>query len=72
MAVAGGSGVPDLRYSTAQIHSVFSDIVLGGLLVPAAMPKFDDILEPAEVRDIQAFILGQAHAASVPEIPVSP
>jgi quinohemoprotein ethanol dehydrogenase len=69
MAVAGGSGVPDLRHSTAQTHAIFSEIVLEGRLIPAGMPKFDDVLEPDEVRGIQAWILEQARAASAAASP---
>jgi quinohemoprotein ethanol dehydrogenase len=65
MAVGGGSGVPDLRYSTEQTHEIFSRIVLDGMLEPAGMPKFDDIFGPDGARAIQAFILQQARAGAV-------
>jgi PQQ-dependent dehydrogenase (methanol/ethanol family) len=64
MVVGGGSGVPDLRYASAGTHAIFADIVRGGALEAAAMPRFDDILDEDEVRIIQAFILQQARAAS--------
>lgn len=66
VAVGGGSGVPDLRYTTAVTHAGFSGIVLGGVLEPKGMPRFDDVLTPGEVRAIQAFILEQAELASHP------
>lgn len=64
MAVGGGSGVPDLRYSTAATHAIFPAIVLDGMLEPAGMPKFNDIFEPDETRAIQAFVLQQARVAA--------
>jgi PQQ-dependent dehydrogenase (methanol/ethanol family) len=63
-AIGGGSGVPDLRYASASTHETFSRILLEGLREPGGMPRFDDFLDPADVRAIQAWILEQAHNAS--------
>ncbi len=63
-AVGGGSGVPDLRYLSAAQHALFADTVLRGLRVPGGMPRFDDLLDAAEVRAIQAFVLDRARAAA--------
>ena len=63
-AVGGGSGVPDLRYSSEGVHAVFSKIVLEGLREPGGMPRFDDLFDANEVRMIQAWILEQARIAS--------
>jgi PQQ-dependent dehydrogenase (methanol/ethanol family) len=59
-AIGGGSGVPDLRYLSAAQHQLFSETVLGGLREGMGMPRFDDKLSPADVRNIQAWILEQA------------
>ncbi len=57
MAVGGGSGVPDLRYSDASVHEQYADIVLGGLRVAGGMPSFADLLTADDVRAMQAWIL---------------
>lgn len=65
-AVAG-SGVPDLRYATAQVHREFAAIVLGGAREARGMPSFKDLLTRAQVRAIQAYVLSRA--ATSTEIP---
>jgi quinohemoprotein ethanol dehydrogenase len=37
-AIGGGSGVPDLRYTTPETHAIFSDIVLAGLREAGGTP----------------------------------
>jgi quinohemoprotein ethanol dehydrogenase len=59
-----GSGVPDLRYATAATHHQFASIVLGGARAQGGMPSFKDALNRDQVRDIQAYILSRAAAAS--------
>ncbi|MAG33943.1 MAG: PQQ-dependent dehydrogenase, methanol/ethanol family [Deltaproteobacteria bacterium] len=63
-AIGGGSGVPDLRYTTPETHAIFSDIVLAGLREAGGMPRFDDLLDAADVRRLQAWILEQARIGS--------
>jgi PQQ-dependent dehydrogenase (methanol/ethanol family) len=60
LAVGGGSGVPDLRYSDEATHAAFADIVLGGQRTPSGMPGFADRLDAERVRWIQAWILERA------------
>ncbi|MFI5058428.1 MAG: c-type cytochrome, partial [Candidatus Acidiferrales bacterium] len=64
-AVAG-SGVPDLRYATAQVHQQFASIVLGGARESRGMPSFSDLLTRDQVRTIQAYVLSQAAASAKP------
>jgi mono/diheme cytochrome c family protein len=64
-AVAG-SGVPDLRYATAQVHQQFAAIVLGGIRESRGMPSFKDLLSPKQVRAIQAYVLSRAAASAAP------
>ena len=61
-AIAGP--VPDLRYSTAEVHAQFEDIVLKGARSKLGMPSFAGKLTPDQLRDIQAYILSRAEAAS--------
>ncbi len=59
-AIGGGSGVPDLRYTTASDHELFESIVLGGLRLEGGMPVYADRLSPADVHSIQAWVLQRA------------
>jgi PQQ-dependent dehydrogenase (methanol/ethanol family) len=54
--------VPDLRTAPPEIWSQYEAIVLGGALADGGMASFKDILTPADVADIQAYVLSQAHA----------
>jgi quinohemoprotein ethanol dehydrogenase len=65
-AVAG-SGVPDLRYATAQVHQQFAAIVLDGTRESRGMPPFNDLLTRDQVRAIQAYVLSRAAASA--EVP---
>lgn len=49
--------LPDLRRMAPGVHAGFEQIVLGGLLVPRGMPKWDDRLTPAQVRAIHAYLI---------------
>ncbi len=55
--------IPDLRRLKPELHAIFPDIVLKGALLPLGMARFDDILKPADVDDIHAFVIDQAWAA---------
>jgi mono/diheme cytochrome c family protein len=57
-AVAGA--LPDLRYSTAEVHAQFDAIVLGGARAQLGMPAFADRLDVEQVRAIQAYVLARA------------
>jgi quinohemoprotein ethanol dehydrogenase len=48
---------PDLRRMTPETHKVFSDIVLRGLYLPAGMPRWDDILSPAQAEAIHTYLI---------------
>jgi len=63
-AVAGP--LPDLRYSSAEIHRQFSAIVLQGTLESAGMPSFKDVLEKNKVRAIQVYVLSRAEESAHP------
>ena len=40
-------------------HDAFDQIVLEGLLLPNGMPRWDDLLEPEQVRAIHAFLIDE-------------
>jgi quinohemoprotein ethanol dehydrogenase len=54
---------PDLRRLNAGLHAEFKDIVLHGLLAPAGMERFDDILSEKDVENIHAYLIDQAWVA---------
>ena len=49
--------LPDLRRMSAGVHAGFAQIVLGGLLVPRGMPRWDDRLDAGQVKAIHAFLI---------------
>jgi glucose dehydrogenase len=64
VGVVSSSGIPDLRYATAETHHQFESIVLGGAREQFGMPSFKDALKRDQVRAIQAYILSRAAAAA--------
>jgi PQQ-dependent dehydrogenase (methanol/ethanol family) len=64
VGVVSGSGVPDLRYASAETHHQFEAIVLGGARESRGMPSFHDALKPDQVRAIQTYVLSQATTAA--------
>jgi quinohemoprotein ethanol dehydrogenase len=61
--VLGLNTTPDLRKLNAGLHAQFKDIVLHGLLAPAGMERFDDILSEKDVDNIHAYVIDQAWVA---------
>ncbi|MEQ8263931.1 PQQ-dependent dehydrogenase, methanol/ethanol family [Pseudohaliea sp.] len=61
-AVVSGMLYPDLRYLSPQKHGLFKEIVLDGALVERGMPRFDDVVDPAQAKALQMYILSQAKA----------
>jgi quinohemoprotein ethanol dehydrogenase len=49
--------LPDLRRMQPGVHAGFEQIVLGGLLVPRGMPRWDDRLNSEQVRAIHAYLI---------------
>ncbi|HEV2102545.1 MAG TPA: PQQ-dependent dehydrogenase, methanol/ethanol family, partial [Candidatus Acidoferrum sp.] len=62
--VVSGSGIPDLRYATAETHHQFQAIVLEGARESRGMPSFKDAMKPDQVRAIQAYVLSRAAASA--------
>jgi quinohemoprotein ethanol dehydrogenase len=63
-AVAGP--LPDLRYANKEVLDDFEKIVLGGSRARDGMPSFEKILNPAQVRAIQAYIVSRTHESAKP------
>ena len=50
---------PDLRRMNDGTHAAFNRIVLGGLYQAAGMPRWDDVLTPADANAIHAWLIDQ-------------
>jgi quinohemoprotein ethanol dehydrogenase len=61
--VLGPSSTPDLRKLNEGLHASFKDIVLKGILAPAGMERFDDLLSERDVDDIHAYLIDQSWIA---------
>jgi len=61
--VLGPSSTPDLRRLNAGLHASFKDIVLHGVLAPAGMERFDDLLSERDADDIHAYLIDQSWIA---------
>ena len=52
-----GTLAPDLRRMSRETHEAFDQIVLGGALINAGMPPWDDVLSPADADRIHAYLI---------------
>ncbi len=64
LAIGGGSGIPDLRYASYEVHERWNEIALGGLRTDGGMPGFADRLTLEDARAIQAFVLERARESA--------
>jgi quinohemoprotein ethanol dehydrogenase len=58
-----GGVLPDLKWSTADTHADYEDIVLGGKLKDRGMASFADQLNLDDVKAIQAYVVREANTA---------
>ena len=49
--------LPDLRQLSDAKQGIFTQIVLGGVLASRGMASFADLLQPQDVKDIQAALI---------------
>jgi quinohemoprotein ethanol dehydrogenase len=56
----GGGALPDLSYSSKEVHGIFNDIVLRGEFLEKGMPNFGNRLSAKDVTNIQNYILATA------------
>jgi quinohemoprotein ethanol dehydrogenase len=57
------SAAPDLRRMRPEMHDLFDEVVLQGLLKPSGMPQWDDLLSPQDVQDIHAHLIAVSREA---------
>jgi quinohemoprotein ethanol dehydrogenase len=55
--VMGRGNLPDLRRIEPGTHALFNTIVLGGAFAAKGMGRFDDVLSPADVEAIHAYVI---------------
>ncbi|MGD0502529.1 MAG: PQQ-dependent dehydrogenase, methanol/ethanol family [Steroidobacteraceae bacterium] len=55
--VMGRGNLPDLRRIEPGTHTLFNTIVLGGAFAAKGMGRFDDVLSPADVDAIHAYVI---------------
>jgi quinohemoprotein ethanol dehydrogenase len=55
--VMGRGNLPDLRRIEPGTHALFDSIVLGGAYAVKGMGRFDDVLSPADVDAIHAYLI---------------
>ncbi len=56
----GGGVIPDLRYSSPEVHAAWNAIVLGGAYVGKGMASFSHVLDEKGARAIHAYVISQA------------
>ena len=59
--VVGDGSIPDLRYLAPVWHENFAAVVREGLMEQAGMPRFDDVLDAAQVDNVHAYVISRAH-----------
>ena len=58
--VVSDGSVPDLRKLEHHWYDQFDEVVLGGLMQDAGMPRFDSVLSPQQSAEVKAYILDLA------------
>jgi quinohemoprotein ethanol dehydrogenase len=61
--VMGPSITPDLRRLNDGLHLAFKDILLKGVLAPAGMERFDDLLSNEDADNVHAYLIEQSWIA---------
>ncbi len=56
-----GGITPDLRWSTAQVHDMWQDIVRGGVLQARGMVSFSDYVSADDAEAIRQYVLSEAN-----------
>jgi quinohemoprotein ethanol dehydrogenase len=59
----GPSSTPDLRRLNDGLHVAFKDIVMKGVLAPAGMERFSDLLSDQDADDVHAYLIEQSWIA---------
>ena len=60
-AMRTGGLTPDLRWSSAQVHEIWQDIVLGGVLETRGMVSFAEFVTADDAEAIRQHVLSEAN-----------
>ena len=63
-AVASGVIIPDLRFSSPEVHESFEHIVLEGLLEQNGMPSFQNRLSSEDIKHIRTYVISRSLEAA--------
>jgi quinohemoprotein ethanol dehydrogenase len=66
-----GGPTPDLRWSTAQVHDIWQDIVRGGVLKSLGMVSFAEFVSEDDAEAIRQYVLSEANRVYLPENPAT-
>jgi mono/diheme cytochrome c family protein len=66
-----GGPTPDLRWSTAQVHTIWQDIVRGGVLKSLGMVSFAEFVSEDDAEAIRQYVLSEANRVYLLENPAS-
>jgi quinohemoprotein ethanol dehydrogenase len=66
-----GGPTPDLRWSTAQVHAIWQDIVRGGVLKSLGMVSFAEFVSEDDAEAIRQYVLSEANRVYPLENPAS-
>lgn len=66
-----GGPAPDLRWSAAQVHEIWQDIVLGGALASLGMVSFAEFVSEQDAEAIRQYVLSEANRNYLLEHPES-
>lgn len=61
-AAASSHSVPDLRNLPMVSYNNFDEVVRGGMMQAAGMPKFEEVLTEHDVKAVYAYVIYEAHA----------
>jgi quinohemoprotein ethanol dehydrogenase len=64
-----GGTTPDLRWSTAQVHEIWQDIVRGGVLKSLGMVSFAEFVSEDDAEAIRQYVLSEANRVYLLENP---
>jgi mono/diheme cytochrome c family protein len=60
-SLRGGGLTPDLRHSGENVHNIWQDIVLGGVLKARGMVSFAEFVSEADAEAIRQYVLSEAN-----------
>lgn len=64
--MVGGGVLPDLRYSSPEVHEMWNDIVIGGAFADNGMAGFADLLSKDDAQAIRAYVIERTNEGEIP------